>query len=158
MILMSYLAIISFLAAFFLIRYNLKEAKNEELEVEGNLTPSGSSSRDLNKAYPLHQIGRSASLRRIWTTNPHLEQVGPFRRKPPTHLLSRCHSLCIALSALGFAMALMGILCFGWARQPTAVSVVATACMGICFLSGALVFLPTHKTPCSYESLLNNFY
>jgi len=131
-------AIISFLAAFFLVRYNLKEAKEEELEVEGVQSPSEHSSRSNSFRLP---------LKHIWTTSPHLEQVGPFQRKPPTHLLSRCHSLCIFLSILGFAMALMGILCFGWAQQPTPVSVVATACMAFCFLSSVLVFLPSSFFP-----------
>jgi hypothetical protein len=114
-------AIISFLAAFFLVRYEVKEAKDEELKVEGYEVPQS----------PL-------SIVHIYTRDPHLEAVGRFRRKPPTHLLSRCHSLCITLSAVGFVLAIAGIVCYAWARFPTGVSVFSTACVGVCLVAGVV--------------------
>ncbi|KAJ7686537.1 hypothetical protein B0H17DRAFT_1071896, partial [Mycena rosella] len=119
-------AIISFLGAFFLVRYNLKEAKEEQKQA-GPDNGSGSGSGKENgsgSGYDgaQHPLARSA----VWTTNPHLEQVGPFQRKPPTHLLGRVHNLCILLTFVGFALALLGILAFAWAGNPISVGVVTS--------------------------------
>jgi len=116
-------AIISFMGAFFLVRYNLKEAKQEQKEVGGPNSPS------------------SAHSLPVWTTNPHLEQVGPFQSKPPTHLLSRCHNLCILLTFIGFAFALLGILAFAWAQNPVSVGVVASVSTAVCFSGAVWVFI-----------------
>ncbi|OBZ69901.1 hypothetical protein A0H81_10379 [Grifola frondosa] len=95
--------------AFFLIRYKLKTAKREEAKIESGAAPKGDS---------MHSAG-SGSDGTIWSSNPHIEQVGPFRRgQPPTHLLDHCHSLCMWLAAVGFVFALVGVLCFAWARLP----------------------------------------
>ncbi|TFY66584.1 hypothetical protein EVG20_g4492, partial [Dentipellis fragilis] len=64
---------------------------------------------------------------------PAPQQVGPFRsRQPPTDLLERAHSLCIALSAVGFVSAMLGIVCYAWTVQPRAVGVVASAATAVC--------------------------
>ncbi|KAI0919044.1 hypothetical protein AcW1_003477 [Taiwanofungus camphoratus] len=111
-------AIVSFLSAFFLIRYRVREAKREEQKVETGITPPSTTSSEL----PV-----------IFSSNPHLEQVGPFsKRQPPTHLLHHLHSLCMGLAAVGFVLALTGTLCYTWARLPRSVSTFATACMGVC--------------------------
>jgi len=113
-------AIVSFLAAFFLIRYRLEEAKREEQQAETGLTPVSSQSN-----------------LRVLSTNPHLAQVGPFRRgQPPTLLLDHCHTLCMTLSAIGFLLAMAGVLCFVWARLPRSVGIFATACLGVCWIGG----------------------
>ncbi|PIL33519.1 hypothetical protein GSI_04142 [Ganoderma sinense ZZ0214-1] len=124
-------AIISFLAAFFLIRYKLSVAKREERKIEGGVGTVSSSS--------------------VWSANPHLEQVGPFRRgTPPTHLLDHCHSLCMWLSAIGFALAIAGVMCFAWSRLALSASIFASVCCAACLVSGvAVVFWPAssmHKT------------
>ncbi|KAI5890211.1 uncharacterized protein SCHCODRAFT_02631151 [Schizophyllum commune H4-8] len=78
----------------------------------------------------------------IFHANPHLEQVGPFAMlQPPTHLLSRCHALCLWLSALGFVLAIMGIACFAWSRTTTGVAIFTTALIGGSALASGLVFL-----------------
>ncbi|KAJ6631579.1 hypothetical protein B0H10DRAFT_1979433 [Mycena sp. CBHHK59/15] len=137
-------AIISFLAAFFLVRYNLKEAKEEEMEVAlapGSKTPPPQPSQ-LNRPETTQSIGSVFNkLQPVWTTNPHLEQVGPFQRKPPTHLLSRCHNLCILLTFIGFVLALLGIVAFAWNQQTIAVAVVTFASTGICCAGAAWVFM-----------------
>ena len=79
--------------------------------------------------------------RLIYSTNPHLVQVGPFQRQPPTHLLGRCHTLCVILTALGFVLALMGILCFAWDRLPLSVSVSSSCFMAMCVISGVFILL-----------------
>jgi hypothetical protein len=84
-----------------------------------------------------------STQRPIWSSNPHLVQVGPFQNYPPTHLLHRCHALCVILTTVGFVLALMGILCFAWDRLPLSVSVSASCFMAMCLLSGVfIVFKP----------------
>ncbi|KAJ7647722.1 hypothetical protein FB45DRAFT_894264 [Roridomyces roridus] len=111
-------AIISFLAAFFLVRYNLKEAKKEQQNTDSTSEYAG----------PLCR-------------NPYIEQIGPFQSKPPTHLLSRCHNLCILLTFAGFGLALLGILAFAWGQNPVSVGVVTSVTTAFGFAGGVWVFL-----------------
>ena len=116
----TFAAIMSFLAAFFLIRYKLSVAKREERRVEaqaaGATTVSSSS---------------------VWSMNWRLEQVGPFRRgEPPTHLLDHCHSLCMGMAAIGFVLALVGVLCFVWSRLPRSSAYFSSVCMAACIVGG----------------------
>jgi hypothetical protein len=143
---MSGAAIISFLASFVLVRYKLKEAKKEELKAEGAIvaSPTSIKHRDVEKTAD-HNRRQSPSRDSttgeiIYSCNPRLEQVGPFSssKQPPTHLLSRCHSLCMFLAALGFILALMGILCYAWAVQPLSVAVFSSGVLALCLVSGAL--------------------
>jgi len=154
LIMHSFAAIISFLASFVLVRYKLIEAKKEELKVEG-ITRSGlvtsptsiEHHRDVEKtADPManhrHSPPRDGTTGElIYSCDPRLEQVGPFSSKqPPTALLSRCHSLCIYLAAVGFILALMGILCYAWAVQPLSVAAFSSGIMALCLISGAVIF------------------
>ncbi|CDO69311.1 hypothetical protein BN946_scf184976.g30 [Trametes cinnabarina] len=129
-------AILSFLAAFFLIRYKLTVAKREERKVESGLanaaSPAGS------------RVSTEPNLPPIFSSKPHLEQVGPFRRgQPPTHLLDHCHSLCMWLAAVGFVLALVGVLAFAWARLALSSGVFASICVAVCLVSGVgAVFWP----------------
>ncbi|KAJ7270027.1 hypothetical protein B0H12DRAFT_1004441, partial [Mycena haematopus] len=118
-------AIISFMGAFFLVRYNLKEAKEEEREVGLAPGPTSSSLSPFQLRRPRTEDSLTDYLRLqpVWTTNPHLEQVGPFHKSPPTHLLSRCHSLCILLTFVGFGLALLGILAYAWVQNPISVGI-----------------------------------
>lgn len=78
----------------------------------------------------------------IFHADPHLETVGPFAMlQPPTHLLSRCHALCIWLSALGFVLAIMGIGCFAWSRQTSGVAIFTSVLIGGSATATGLVFL-----------------
>ncbi|KAF8161300.1 hypothetical protein B0H34DRAFT_374481 [Crassisporium funariophilum] len=160
-------AIISFLAAFFLIRYKLTIAKNEEKQAASHDqkelvdSPTSMSPSDLERSNPAlpphigHQTDPTPGLirvndftggRPIWSRNPHLVQVGPFEREPPTHLLQRCHSLCIFLSVLGFVLALMGMLCFAWDRLPLSVGISSSFFMGVCVVAGVVILvLPEPK-------------
>ncbi|KAF8918224.1 hypothetical protein CPB85DRAFT_1549599 [Mucidula mucida] len=142
---------VSFLSAFFLIRFKLSEAKQEELKAEG-IEPAPSvhtkpGSVILNMA--AHHITGSpkdprpgpSRWQRIWSANPHLVQVGPFQRTPPVHLLSRMHSLCIASATVGFALMMGGIICFTWAMQPRSVSIFTSASMVGSLGSGAYALM-----------------
>ena len=90
------------------------------------------------------RLAETTSSSSVWSSNPHLEQVGPFRRgRPPTHLLDHCHSLCMWLSAIGFVFALVGVMCFAWARLPRSAAVFASACLAACVVGGvSAIFLP----------------
>ena len=146
-------AILSFLAAFFLIRYKLTVAKREERKVESGLA-SGASNNGNGSACngaAMSDANGDASRRTtgssnppIWSSNPHLEQVGPFRRgQPPTHLPDHCHSLCMWLSVAGFIQALVGVICFSWSRLSLSGGVVGSVCMAVCLVTGvAAVFWP----------------
>ena len=63
----------------------------------------------------------------IISSHPHVEQVGPFSS---SHLLSKTHTLCIVFAAIGFVLAIAGIVLYAWAVQPIEVSVFTTACLG----------------------------
>ncbi|PPQ87448.1 hypothetical protein CVT25_008184 [Psilocybe cyanescens] len=159
-------AIISFLAAFFLVRYKLRIANKEEQQTEtgggqrGNVTasPSSMSFDDLERAERSPKFSTSEHItdptpgmiriasplspdKAIYSTNPHLIQVGPFQGLPPTHLLSRCHTLCIYLTVLGFVLALTGIICFAWDRLPRSVGISSSFFMALCLLSGVYIWL-----------------
>lgn len=161
------LAILSFLASFVLVRYKLEEAKKEEAKAEGHLpSPSHTQSQhtlphpltrrkqstksqaqpDVEKTAdqtPGLQRVRSPSMYSdpVYSCNPRLEQVYGFTKHPPTDLMRRCHGLCIFLATVGFALALMGTVCYAWAVQPTSVAVFSTAIMGLCLVSAAVVLI-----------------
>jgi hypothetical protein len=78
----------------------------------------------------------------IWSANPQLVQIGPFQRQPPVNLLSRCHTLCLLATAVGFILAMVGVFCYGWALQSTSVAIVTSACIGICLLSCLFIGIP----------------
>ncbi len=146
MVVHVFAAIVSFFAAFFLIRYKLSMAKREERKVElGHIHPH----EDLqNRGVTIETSSNSS----VWSSNPHLEQVGPFRRgQPPTHLLDHCHSLCMWLSAVGFVLAMVGVMCFVWSRLSKSASIFASVCVGVCLVSGVgAIFWPAssiHRKP-----------
>lgn len=165
---MSIAAVISFLGAFFLIRYKLQvaeydEGKAEEEDVVGS--PTSISSQDPGKSSSpttpyANELGATDPIRGrvrvlseppempiIWSTNPHLVQVGPFNRGPPTVLLSRCHSLCVFLTFIGFVFAIMGLISYGWDRLPQSIGISATVSMSVCIIAGVLILVvPSTKT------------
>lgn len=128
------------MGAFFLVRYNLKEAKQEQKQTgTDNGTTHGAANGNGNgaQAHPDHP----ANLSPIYTTNPHLEEIGPFQMKPPTHLLGRCHNICILLTFAGFALALLGILTFAWGDNAVSVGVVTSVATAVCFSAAVWVFV-----------------
>ena len=157
-----YSAIISFLAAFLLVRYKLRVANIEEAEAEKPPktvvdSPISMSAEDAERAElqrrgynsehqtdPIPGIIRLASPlgpKPIYSSNPHLVQVGLFEGHPPTHLLGRCHALCVVLTVAGFALVLMGILCFAWDRLPLSVSISSSVFMVLCLLAGLFIWM-----------------
>ncbi|KAF8554935.1 hypothetical protein OG21DRAFT_1484297 [Imleria badia] len=163
-----YAAVLSFLGAFLLIRYKLKEASREEMLAEGMVhSPlAGSVFKDVERHAT--QAGMDLGLQQTITNNngaatsapernkregsypveppiisrnPHVEQVGPFMGKVSSHLLSRTHTLCVFLAAIGFVLAIVGILCYAWASQPREVSIFASMCLGAAFVTMVVLLI-----------------
>ncbi|EIM85125.1 uncharacterized protein STEHIDRAFT_100129 [Stereum hirsutum FP-91666 SS1] len=118
----SYAAIVSFLAAFALVRYKLKEAKREEAQTE------------VSASHPDPDADADA---------PSEGEVGPgFRtRQPPTALLERAYVLSIFMTAAGFVLAIVGIVCYAWASQPGSVAWVATVGCAVCALGAGGIMI-----------------
>ena len=177
MVMHVFAAIMSFFAAFFLIRYQLAVAKQEERRVESECKPSesdlesgagpgpprqtstlagtggGGASRDAERARsddgddndgdsPARESTLTdPGMPAIFSSNPHLEQVGPFRRgQPPTGMLEHCHTLCMGLAAAGFVLALVGVGCLGWSRLALSGSAFASGCLGVCCVASLAAF------------------
>ena len=104
----------------------------------------GSPSLRTNKARGRVRV-KSDSPQIIWSTNPRLVQVGPFQRKPPTELLSRCHTLCVFLTFLGFLLAIMGLISFAWDQLPVSIGIAASVAMGFCLIAGASILVYPFK-------------
>lgn len=112
-----------------MVRYRLQEATKQEIKIETGITPE-SSSPDIKSG--------------IFSTNPHLVEMGPFRRGgPPTRLLEHLHTLCMWLALVGFALALAGALCYAWARLPRSASIFASVCMAVSWLAALVAFFAT---------------
>jgi hypothetical protein len=126
------------MGAFFLVRYNLKEAKQEQKQT--GTAPGGANGPGNGSGAQAHP-DHSANPSPIYTTNPHLEEIGPFQMKPPTHLLGRCHNVCILLTFAGFALALLGILTFAWGENAVSVGVVTSVATAVCFSAAVWVFI-----------------
>ncbi|KAG2369209.1 hypothetical protein BDR07DRAFT_1447823 [Suillus spraguei] len=177
-----YAAVLSFLAAFLLIRYKLKEASEEELFAENRAKgfQITTSPVPVNGSSPVEDIERDAqnndkkfgrenvpqmdtsdnntdtkhdlpalTRRRstpaeppIFVRDPHLEQVGFWSVTISSHLLSRVHALCILFAGIGFILAIMGIITYAWALQPTEVSIFVSACFGVGVIAMGVLFLP----------------
>lgn len=117
----------SFLAAFFLVRYRLHEAAKQEVKLELGDKP-GTPDSDV----------KTSVLMKNW----HMEEVGPFGGgRPPIHLLKYLHTLCMWLSLLGFALALAGALCFTWEQLTISAGVFASICMGVSWAAALVAFL-----------------
>lgn len=137
-------AIVSFVAAFFLVRFRVHEATHEEVKIQqGGISPK-STHDDSGNGNGAPDVDPP-----IYSTDPHLEQVGPFRRhEPPILLLDHCHLISMLLSLFGFALAMLGVMCYIWARLPLSARVVATAFVGAGILMAlAAVFSPMTFAP-----------
>jgi hypothetical protein len=62
---------------------------------------------------------------------------------PPVKLLARCHSLSASMALCGFVLACLGICAFLWTSLPRSVGIFGSACLGVCLISGMLVFNAT---------------
>ncbi|GJE91372.1 hypothetical protein PsYK624_075220 [Phanerochaete sordida] len=151
----TFAAILSFVAAFFLVRFRVYEASRQESKAEQKLESGpGPEDHKLTEAQKIDAGALPPPDAPIWSARPTLQQVGPLRRgKPPTALLEACHSLCMVLAAAGFALAMVGIVCYAWAMLPRSSVVLSMLAIGLSLVAslGALVlpqdftiFSPSH--------------
>ena len=150
-----YVAVLSFLGAFLLIRYKLKEATHEEMVAEGlvdsplvfevgaqpTMRKAANDGTAPSTQGPKARNGTYAVEPPIISANPHLEQVGPFRSSVSSHLLSRAHGLCVFLAAIGFVLAIIGIVCYAWASYPLSISIFTSTCLGTAVLAMVVLFI-----------------
>lgn len=134
---------LSFVAAFFLVRFRVHEADQKEKVAEEKLE-NGSPGPEDHKLEHAQKIVVSE----VWSSNPRLEQVGPLRRgNPPTHLLENCHTLCMILSVVGFVLVMVGIMCYVWAMLPRSSIVLSTVAIGLSIIaSGVALTLPENMS------------
>ncbi|EJD46868.1 hypothetical protein AURDEDRAFT_123711 [Auricularia subglabra TFB-10046 SS5] len=128
LILESFSAVISFLGAFVLVRYKLKEATEEEAEQSAQETGAST-----------------------WSRDPHLVQeywgvLSPRRsdKEPPIILLERAHTMSIASAFTGFVTGALGTVAYTWAMQPLSVAVATSATLGLCLVLGTTVWFWPH--------------
>lgn len=82
----------------------------------------------------------------VYSTDPHLEQVGPWRgNAPPMRLLQNCHALCMMLSMVGFVLAIVGAMMYVWTMLPFVACIVASVSLGLCLVVGVSVRLCYHE-------------
>ncbi|EKM59759.1 uncharacterized protein PHACADRAFT_250469 [Phanerochaete carnosa HHB-10118-sp] len=74
----------------------------------------------------IHQV-RPFSCFRVWST-------ADGAVEPPVRLLSGCHTAAVAMSVVGFVLALLGILIFAWVAVPVSIGAFTSACLGTCLL------------------------
>ena len=116
--------------------------------------PEKARSSQTNYADDLRSVRRPVSVNSsssggkvIWSTNPRLEQFGPFQGPPPTELLARCHSLCVILSFLGFLLALVGSILFTWDKLPRSIGISISIATILCMVAAILIItVPSTKT------------
>jgi len=157
----SFAAVISFLAAFCLIGFKLSVAQKEKGKVQENLVgspkpmslndpeKSGSSQADdlPRVCQPVRINSPLSGDKVIWSTNPHLVQVGFFQGPPPTELLSRCHSFCVFLSFVGFLLAFVGAISFTWDQLPRSIGISTSISTVFCVVAAmSIIFVPSTKS------------
>ncbi|KAG6377889.1 hypothetical protein JVT61DRAFT_14676 [Boletus reticuloceps] len=165
-----YASVLSFLGAFLLISYKLKEARREEMMAEGvpitnspvedfvikdvewgaidpvlqkTLTSNDAhKSTNYNTTTIPERNGVRPAEQPVFSADPHIEQVVPYLPHASSHrLLCRTHGLCVFLAAVGFILAIIGILCYAWAFQPASVSIFASVCLGVALLTTGFLFV-----------------
>jgi len=132
----SFAAIISFLAAFFLISFTIHEAKHElTLDLDLERVDSHHSSN----GHHHHHVRETSVVK----NDTRIVQICRFNSSlPPVQLLERCNYLCMFLTATGFALEIMAILCFAWDKMGVAVSSLATGLTLFCIIASFLVMRP----------------
>ncbi|PIL33558.1 hypothetical protein GSI_04181 [Ganoderma sinense ZZ0214-1] len=60
------------------------------------------------------------------------------RLKDMIDVLSRAHVVCAGMALVGFVLALLGILTYAWTAVPLALSVFASACLGVCVIAATV--------------------
>ena len=129
-------AIISFLAAFFLISFTIREATHD-LTLELDRTDS------LHSANGEHHHHHHVRERSVTKHDTRVVQVCRFNwTLPPIQLLERCNHLCMLFTAIGFILEIMAILCLAWDTMGVSVSAFATGLTLFCIIASVIVVNP----------------
>jgi len=135
LVLHTFSAVIAFIGAFVLVRYKVKEAKEEEAKEEGKSEKERSQAKD-----------NARKQGQLWSSNPHIEQVGYFMpRRPPGSLLQQTHSIAVITAFSGFVFSIVGMVCYAWSQQARSVSIFSSACVGACLVISLIIIKPFAK-------------
>jgi len=135
LVLHTFSAVVAFIGAFVLVRYKVKEAKEEEAKEEGKTEKDKVNYRENAKKQG-----------QLWSSNPHIEQVGYFMpRCPPGSLMQQTHSVAIITAFVGFVFSIVGMLCYAWSQQARSVSIFSSACVAACLLLSLIIIKPFAK-------------
>ncbi|EPQ55162.1 hypothetical protein GLOTRDRAFT_129454 [Gloeophyllum trabeum ATCC 11539] len=156
-------AIISYIASFALIRYQLVDAEGEEVTENTDPQQDTENIAASRKATHLNTFTKreAANLPQSesnaysgvsaasTSSRIRVEQVRIFsfakskskspasskkqEPRPPIALLLCVHTMCITLSSLGFALAVLGVMSYVWTSLARSVSIFTTVCLGISF-------------------------
>ena len=73
----------------------------------------------------------------------HMVQVCRFDSLlPPVQLLERCNNLCMLLTATGFVLEIIAVLCFAWDQLGVVVSSLATGLTLFCLIASVIAMRP----------------
>ncbi|KZT21038.1 hypothetical protein NEOLEDRAFT_1181970 [Neolentinus lepideus HHB14362 ss-1] len=133
-------AIISYIASFALIRFQLVDAEGNEVTQSAPpglpkaeaIPPSASTSTTSSRI-------RVSQVRLLpFSLSPRPSRPHP---QPPIPLLLWVHTVCIALSSLGFVLAVLGVMSYVWTALASAVKIFTTVCLGVSFAAlGSVLF------------------
>jgi len=150
-------AIISYIACFALYRYELVDARQEEVHngvtaLRTGIPSTKSYSPLLGSAFSVPQL--NAAYIGVTQFHPYSFRVtGPgvtgsnaSIEAPNTHgipklpmNLTAVNDACVGITVVGFVLAILGILAYMWAFLPSYVSIFSTICLSISVLIGLWV-------------------
>ena len=145
------IAILAYVASFALIRYRIIDvSESEEGKSEEGIKVGSILSPRLGATQPEQRPSRRIILEAVhplqWLITClqgpdglRFLAVTPSSRPPPPppfSLVTRCYYTTLCLTAVGFTLALTGILAYVWAGLVMPVGIFATICLGVGISAG----------------------
>ena len=136
-------AILAYIASFALIRHRIVDASGEDDTKVGSLLLFS-----LGTAQPAQRPSRRIVLEPVPSLVTFLQRQERFRflslsrrssrfsSPSPLSILTRCFYTSLCLTAVGFTLALVGILAYVWAGLRMPVGIFSTICLGVCISAG----------------------
>ncbi|KAH7905329.1 hypothetical protein BJ138DRAFT_1118568 [Hygrophoropsis aurantiaca] len=132
-------SILGYLASFALIKYTIIEASapDEDDKLGGILSSPSSNPHITNDTV---SVSPTKTRKHIVLESRHplngfrssaFASANNHKPVPPIALLTRCYYTTLALTAVGFILALLGILSYIWAGLMMPVGIFSTACLGV---------------------------
>ncbi|KAG1740856.1 uncharacterized protein EDB91DRAFT_1131828 [Suillus paluster] len=126
-------SILGYLASFALIRYEVIDATPSSTKSKELGEPSNSGLQH-QKQLQLRPIVPFEAVKKLLQTPLGL-QFQSRTSTPPINLLTRCYFTTLALSGVGFILALLGIATYAWFGLQHVVGIFTTACIGVSFVA-----------------------